>query len=230
MHRSSSVTRRPAARRAVAAIVAGATRVGVVAGLGSPAEASRRARPIADPLATHAQEALDAMRAMRLVEEGAVPPSTVAADAHAIYVREQLEVATEVAARVGGTPQEFVQAWNATSDQRRTVVYTGLAQVGDVYRARGQGPDAFDCSGFTGFAWAATGTQLPRNSSAQIRASQRVDAAALEPGDLVWRPGHVMLYLGVGEAVAHSPQSGRNVEVRDWGRVRQFGDPLADGV
>jgi peptidoglycan DL-endopeptidase CwlO len=61
----------------------------------------------------------------------------------------------------------------------------------------------------------------------QIRATGGTsDSSSLEPGDLVWRPGHIMMYLGADDAVVHAPQSGRNVEVRSWGRASRFGDPL----
>ena len=50
-------------------------------------------------------------------------------------------------------------------------------------------------------------------------------------GDLAQYPGHVMMYLGVGEAVIHSVMTGRTVELdtiseRQASRVR-FGDPTA---
>ena len=51
-----------------------------------------------------------------------------------------------------------------------------------------------------------------------------------QPGDLVWRPGHVALYLGVEGAIIQAPRTGRNVEIhivdeRIWSWSR-FANPL----
>jgi protein involved in temperature-dependent protein secretion len=33
-------------------------------------------------------------------------------------------------------------------------------------------------------------------------------------GDLIWRPGHIAMYLGVQSAVLQTPYSGRSVELQ----------------
>ena len=48
----------------------------------------------------------------------------------------------------------------------------------------------------------------------------------LEPGDLVYYPGHISLYLG-DDFVVHSPQPGQDVEVRQmFDRSLRFGDAV----
>jgi cell wall-associated NlpC family hydrolase len=47
-----------------------------------------------------------------------------------------------------------------------------------------------------------------------------------QPGDLVQYPGHVMMYLGAGRAVVHSPYTGRDVEVRSMERNVNLASPL----
>ena len=42
-----------------------------------------------------------------------------------------------------------------------------MAQLGKPYRYAAVGPDSFDCSGLTMFAWAAAGVRLPHSSAAQ---------------------------------------------------------------
>ena len=65
---------------------------------------------------------------------------------------------------------------------------------------------------------------LPRSSRDQIRAATQIDRAQLEPGDLVYYPGHISLYLG-DDLVIHSPQPGQEVEVREmFSRSLRFGD------
>ena len=50
--------------------------------------------------------------------------------------------------------------------------------------------------------------------------------AAVEPGDLVQYPGHVMMSLGLGTAIVHAPQTGKTVEVKAWSKARRAGSPL----
>ena len=63
----------------------------------------------------------------------------------------------------------------------------------------------------------------------QIRNSTKLDRTTAKAGDLVHYPGHVMMYLGVDDAIVHSVNTGRTVEIdtisaRSVNRVT-FGDP-----
>jgi cell wall-associated NlpC family hydrolase len=100
-------------------------------------------------------------------------------------------------------------------------VQAALGQLGKAYRWGASGPDAFDCSGLTSWAYARAGVALPRTSRAQWSAGRHVAVAALRPGDLVfWArdpsdPGtihHVGLYLGQGLMV-DAPHTGAEVRV-----------------
>ena len=94
-------------------------------------------------------------------------------------------------------------------------VQLALAQVGDAYVYGATGPDAFDCSGLTMFAWAAAGVSLPHSSSAQMGSGSPVSIDALQPGDLVfyYSPvSHVGMYIGNGQLVhAANPSTGVQV-------------------
>jgi len=96
-------------------------------------------------------------------------------------------------------------------------VATALAQVGDPYSYGAAGPDAFDCSGLTMFAWRAAGVSLPHSSSMQAGMGVPVSASAMQPGDLVfyYSPiSHVGMYIGNGRLV-HAPNSSTTVQVVD---------------
>ena len=62
------------------------------------------------------------------------------------------------------------------------------------------------------------------------RAATRVDRDEASAGDLVHYPGHVMMYLGVGDAVVHSVHTGRTVEIDTISKTRAsrviFGNPI----
>ena len=53
------------------------------------------------------------------------------------------------------------------SGAAQKAVDTALAQVGDPYVWGAGGPDAFDCSGLTQYAYSAAGISLPHSSSSQ---------------------------------------------------------------
>jgi cell wall-associated NlpC family hydrolase len=94
-------------------------------------------------------------------------------------------------------------------------VDTALAQVGDPYVWGAGGPDAFDCSGLTQYAYAAAGISLPHSSRMQSQMGSPVSRAELQPGDLIfyYSPvSHVAMYIGNGQMV-HASTYGKPVQV-----------------
>jgi cell wall-associated NlpC family hydrolase len=80
-------------------------------------------------------------------------------------------------------------------------------QIGKPYQWGGSGPDSFDCSGLTSFAWRAGGRSLPHSSRSQWSATTRVAIGALQPGDLLFYGEpihHVGIYVGSGQMVEAS--------------------------
>ena len=89
-------------------------------------------------------------------------------------------------------------------------VQTARAQIGDPYVWGASGPDAFDCSGLTSYAWKAAGVILPRISREQYAAGVKVARSALLPGDLVYFGSpiyHVAIYIGNNMMIS-APQPG----------------------
>jgi cell wall-associated NlpC family hydrolase len=102
-----------------------------------------------------------------------------------------------------------------TSGGAGTAVRAALSQVGKGYRFAAAGPDYYDCSGLTMWAWAQAGVSLAHYSKAQYEQLPHVPLSALQPGDLVFFYGdihHVGIYIGGGQMVdAANPALGVRV-------------------
>jgi cell wall-associated NlpC family hydrolase len=112
----------------------------------------------------------------------------------------------------------------AATPAAQVVVDTALAQLGDPYVWAGSGPNVFDCSGLTQYAYAAAGVSLPHSSRMQATMGVPVSAGALQPGDLVsfYSPvSHIGIYIGNGQMV-HAPTSGDVVKVVDMDYMPGF--------
>ncbi|WP_049566132.1 NlpC/P60 family protein [Streptomyces sp. SBT349] len=119
-------------------------------------------------------------------------------------VREEPAAATPAAAPEEGGP---------ASGRGATAVAAARGAVGRPYAWGQAGPDAFDCSGLTQWAYAQAGVALPRTSQGQAGAGRKVSLSEARPGDLViYRAdaSHVGMYVGGGQIV-HSPYPGAQV-------------------
>ncbi|MFP5375719.1 MAG: NlpC/P60 family protein [Acidimicrobiia bacterium] len=95
-------------------------------------------------------------------------------------------------------------------------VVEAKAQLGKPYEWGADGPDSFDCSGLTQWAWKAGGRTLPHSSVAQYSATFRVPVSEVQPGDLLFYGSpihHVGIYAGDGQMVEAS-ETGTPVRMR----------------
>jgi cell wall-associated NlpC family hydrolase len=141
------------------------------------------------------------------------------------YMRARLEAAQSTAQQLGLSSAELDAEWGAIDVPKQHVLLAAMSQIGVPYRSHMSKPGrGFDCSGLVLFAYSQAGIGLPRSSRDQIRAATEIDRDSVEPGDLVYYPGHISMYLG-DDFVVHSPQPGQDVEVRQmFDRSLRFGD------
>ena len=77
-----------------------------------------------------------------------------------------------------------------------------------VWGASDPGSKTFDCSGLTSYAYGVAGIGIKHSSASQASFCTKPVSQAV-PGDVVWRPGHVGIYIGGGVTIeAFSPSQG----------------------
>lgn len=94
-------------------------------------------------------------------------------------------------------------------------VQVAMDQLGKPYVWGAAGPNSFDCSGLTMFAYASAGISLSHYTGAQFNEGQHVPQSDLRPGDLVFfgtSLGHMGMYIGNGNFI-HAPHSGDVVKI-----------------
>jgi cell wall-associated NlpC family hydrolase len=94
---------------------------------------------------------------------------------------------------------------------------TATQMVGAPYRYSGSTPKGFDCSGLVYYSYRQAGQVVPRTSTAQFSAANRISLKDAQPGDLLFFASrksvdHVAIYLG-GNKFVHAPSSGKKVTI-----------------
>lgn len=107
-----------------------------------------------------------------------------------------------------------------------TIISAAASQLGVAYEYGACSPGvAFDCSGLVMYAYACAGYSVPHSSGALAAYCNKPISQAV-PGDIVWRSGHVGIYVG-GGSVIEAFHPGRGV---GYGTVNEFvsaGSPAA---
>lgn len=116
------------------------------------------------------------------------------------------------------------QVRKSVSVKASELVVTAMGFLGVPYRRGGNTVETgFDCSGFVKAMFEQTvGLILPRRAEQQAAATQKIERADLQPGDLVFFNtlqrafSHVGIYVGEGKFI-HSPKPGSEVRLENMG-------------
>ena len=101
-----------------------------------------------------------------------------------------------------------LEEFRSLDQARSTVVAAARSQLGVPYVWGGTTPGVgLDCSGLTQYCYAQAGISIPRNSEDQAAFGTKVPVSLAEPGDILWRPGHVAIFIGDDKYI-HEPYSG----------------------
>ena len=209
-----SVARHQQAQSAAAAKTALADQQQVLRGLAAAkASVERDARA--------AQELLGELQAKQaaLIKAAADAAARQAAEQRAAELAAQARAsAAALAAFSSGSDnpsssQVYVQHYSG--DAAQVAVRVAEDQLGKPYVWGAEGPDSFDCSGLTKYAYAAAGISLPHYTGDQWNAGRHVAESDLRPGDLIFFHSdlhHMGMYIGGGRLI-HAPHSGDVVRI-----------------
>jgi cell wall-associated NlpC family hydrolase len=131
--------------------------------------------------------------------------------------RREAALARASRLRVGLAGNENPASAGPVSGGAGAAVSEAYAQLGKPYEWAAAGPDRFDCSGLTMWAWARGGVSLPHSSQEQYAVTQRVAQSDVQPGDLVFFGSpihHVGIYIGGGRMIV-APHTGEDVRIQD---------------
>jgi hypothetical protein len=104
------------------------------------------------------------------------------------------------------------------------IVETAKRFLGIKYVWAANGPDCFDCSGFTKYVFKQNGITLPRYSGHQANVGTTVSFDELQKGDLVFfdtehkfrgKVNHVGIYIGDGKFI-HASSAGKRVMITSF--------------
>lgn len=170
-----------------------------------------------------AQSAVDAQNALYAKAQGELQQLVAEAQAReaerqrAAAQARQEELARQAQQRAsarsssngGGAADSSSSAGPAVRGGVDAVIAEAKRQLGKPYVWGANGPNSFDCSGLTQWAWRAGGVNLPHYSGAQYSATTHISLSEIRPGDLIFYESpdtHVALYIGNG-TIIHAPNS-----------------------
>lgn len=184
----------------------------------SEATPAPQAAPVADeatqaPLTVPADVAVVAVGAVAgqvVAPPPPPPPPAPRATTRASRSADRSAPATESAATESAAPAPS----GNLSASRENVMAVAARYVGVPYRYGGTSPSGFDCSGYVQYVFGQVGISLPRTSSAIAGAATKISRDQAQPGDLVYKPGHIGIYAG-GNMMYDAPSSGGAVSKRE---------------
>lgn len=112
----------------------------------------------------------------------------------------------------GGSSVTPPQNVPTTNKYGATVVAAAYSKLGCPYVWGASGPDTFDCSGLVMWCYAQAGVYLDHYSGSQKESGAVIPVSQAQPGDILWKSGHVGIYIGNGQYI-HAPQTGDVVKI-----------------
>ena len=126
-------------------------------------------------------------------------------------------------------PKPIEENWVEISKEEELIL-TAQAFMGAKYVWAANGPDCFDCSGFTRYVYKEHGMTIPRYSGNQAKVGITVGYNELQIGDLVFfdtekkyrrKVNHVGIYIGDGKFI-HASSAKKQVVITSFKEKRFY--------
>ncbi|GHB31996.1 hypothetical protein GCM10010331_18420 [Streptomyces xanthochromogenes] len=136
--------------------------------------------------------------------------------------RTELQQEEKRASRSAGERVDLGQEKPA-SGRGYAALQAAATQIGKPYQSGHEGPDSYDCSGLTQWAFGQVNVHISRVTFTQINEGSSVGFSQLAPGDLVFFNNlqHVGFYAGNG-MVLHAPKPGASVRYEKMSYLGSF--------
>ncbi|ABK61532.1 MULTISPECIES: C40 family peptidase [Clostridium] len=158
-------------------------------------------------------KAIEQMRQQAAASASVAPVATKSSTSSSSSSRAQ--VSSSQASKPASRPASRPSRGSSAPASGNAIVSYAYNFLGVPYKWAANGPNSFDCSGFTCYVYAHFGIGLPRTSGSQSGTGSYVSRNSLQPGDLVFFGSpvhHVGIYVG-GGCYIHAPRTGDVVKV-----------------
>lgn len=138
------------------------------------------------------------------------------------YVRQEQIREYVTPCKRNGNDNHYEDKYSEANEQKKeaeralrdALVDTAYSYLGTPYRWGGKSTLGIDCSGFTFMVYALNGIYIHRDSAWLPQSPVRKIAdCEKKPGDLLYFPGHIALYLGNGEYIHSTAKDGAGVTI-----------------
>ncbi|MCD8316665.1 MAG: phage tail tip lysozyme [Eggerthellaceae bacterium] len=127
----------------------------------------------------------------------------------ACYERPANGYAAHLDSRIEYARQYLAALSDENSSKASIIIQAAQSQLGVPYIWGGSTPYVgLDCSGLTQYCYAMAGISISHNSESQYAELQKVPLSEAEPGDILYKYGHVAIYIG-DDTYIHEPGSGK---------------------
>lgn len=113
---------------------------------------------------------------------------------------------------------------------RKSIVDAAMAYMGTQYRWGGKSPLGIDCSGLCSISYLLNGIIIYRDAQRKDQYMKQISKEEMKPGDLIFFPGHVAMYMGDDKYV-HSSSNNNGVDVNSLNpKDKNYNDYLAKNI
>lgn len=98
---------------------------------------------------------------------------------------------------------------NDEENIRRNIINTAFSYLGTQYRWGGKSPMGIDCSGFVSIAYMLNGIIIYRDAQLKEDYMKAIKIENIKPGDLLFFPGHVAMFIGDGKYIHSTSREGK---------------------